>query len=95
MDYYRVNKDCARTENQSSAGESVMAKISKAAETQFSVTITESKGMCSKTNPGINWGSSYGGDFRVGRDSLSVMISESTRTVCADQSGHQMWRQSR
>jgi hypothetical protein len=53
MDYYQVNKDCARIENQSSAGESVMAKISKAAETQFSVTITESKGMCSKTNPGI------------------------------------------
>jgi hypothetical protein len=81
--------------NGASAGEAVWAKISKAAETQFSVTITESKGMCAETNPGINWGSSSGGDFRVGRDSLSVMISESTETVCADQSGHQMWRQSR
>ena len=29
-DYYRVNKDCARIENQSSAGESVLSTISKA-----------------------------------------------------------------
>jgi len=44
MDYYRVNKDCARMENQSSAGESVLSTISKAAPTLFSVTITESTG---------------------------------------------------
>jgi hypothetical protein len=42
MDYYRVNKDWARIENQPSAGESVMSTISKAAATLFSVTITES-----------------------------------------------------
>jgi len=40
--------------NRASAGEAISAKISKAAETQFSVTITESKGMCAETNPGIN-----------------------------------------
>jgi hypothetical protein len=34
--------------------------------------------MCAETNPGISWGSSSGDDFQVGRDSLSVMISEST-----------------
>jgi len=50
--------------------------------------------MCAETNPGISWGSSSGDDFQVGRDSLSVMIFESTGTVCADQSGHQLWRQS-
>jgi len=82
-------------QNRASAGEAVSAKISKAAATQFSVTITESKGMCVETNPGINWGSSSGGDFHVGRDSLSVMISDSTATVYADQSGHQKSRQSR
>jgi len=42
MDYYRVNKACARIENQSSAGESVLSIISKAAATLFSVTLTES-----------------------------------------------------
>jgi hypothetical protein len=67
-DDYRVNRDCARVRNRASAGEAVSAKISKAGETQFSVTITESKGMCTETNPGITWGSSSGGDFRVGRD---------------------------
>jgi hypothetical protein len=87
--------DCARVRNRASAGEAVSAKISKAAETQFSVTIAESKGMCVETNPDITWGSSSVGDFRVARDSLSVMISESTRTVCVDQSVHQMWRLSR
>ena len=95
MDYYRVNKDCVRIENQSSAGESVLSTISKAAATLFSVTITEAQGMCGEKDPGISWGSSSGADFQVGRDSLSVMISESTGTVCADQSGHQLWRQSR
>jgi hypothetical protein len=44
MDYYRVNKDCARIENQSSAGESVLSTISMAGVTLFSVTITESTG---------------------------------------------------
>ena len=44
MDYYRVNKDCARIENQSSAGESVLSIISKAAATLFSVKLTESTG---------------------------------------------------
>ena len=44
MEYYRVNKDCARIENQSLAGESVLSTISKAAATLFSVTITESTG---------------------------------------------------
>jgi hypothetical protein len=43
-DYYRVNKDWARIENQSSAGESVLSTISKAAATLFSVTLTESTG---------------------------------------------------
>jgi len=42
MDYYRVNKDCARIENQSFAVESVLSTISKAATTLFSVRITES-----------------------------------------------------
>ena len=45
MDYYRVNKDYARIENLSSAGESVFSTISKAATTLFSVTITESTGI--------------------------------------------------
>jgi hypothetical protein len=39
-DDYRINKDCARIENQSSAGEAVSTTISKAAPTPFSVTIT-------------------------------------------------------
>jgi hypothetical protein len=44
MDYYRVNKDCVRIENQSSAGESVLSTISKVAAILFSVTLTESTG---------------------------------------------------
>jgi hypothetical protein len=42
--------------------------------------------MCTQTKPSVSWGSSSGDDFRVGRDSLSVMIFESPGTVCADQS---------
>jgi hypothetical protein len=95
MDYYRVNKDWARIENQSSAGESVLSTISKEATTLFSVTITESTGNVRRDKSRHQLGSSSGADFQVGRDSLSVMIFESTGTVCADQSGHQMWRQSR
>ena len=84
MDYYRVNKDCARIRNQASAGEAVSSTISKAAATPFSVTVTSQQGLCAETNPGISWGSSSGDDFRAGRVSLSVIISESTRIVCAD-----------
>jgi len=42
MDYYRVNKDCARIRNKASAGAAVSSIISKAAATPCSVTITES-----------------------------------------------------
>jgi hypothetical protein len=45
MDYYRVNKDCARIRNQASAGEAISSTISKAAATLFSVMITESTGI--------------------------------------------------
>jgi len=38
MDYYGVNKDCARIWNNASAGEAVSSTISKAATTPFSVT---------------------------------------------------------
>jgi hypothetical protein len=44
-DYYRGNKVCARIRNKASAGEAVSSTISKAAETPFSVTITESPGI--------------------------------------------------
>ena len=49
MDYYRVNKDCASIENQSSVGEPVLSTISKAAATQFSVMITESTGIITES----------------------------------------------
>jgi len=81
--------------NEASAGEAVSSKISKSAATLFSVTLTKSTGIVRETNPGISWGSTSGDDFRVRRYSLSVMISESTGIACADQSGHQLWRQSR
>jgi len=45
MDYYGVNKDCARIRNKASAGEAVSSAISKAATTPYSVTITESPGI--------------------------------------------------
>jgi hypothetical protein len=45
MDYYRVNKDCARIRNQASAGEAISSTISKLAATLFSVMITESTGI--------------------------------------------------
>ena len=95
MDYYRVNKDCGRIQNQSSTGESVLSTSSKAAATLFSVTLTESTGNVRRDKSRHQMGSSSGDDFRIGRDSLSVMISESTGIVCDDQSGHQMRRQSR
>jgi hypothetical protein len=49
MDYYRVNKDCARIRNQASTGEAVSAMISKSAATMFSVTINESTGIAEST----------------------------------------------
>jgi len=42
---YRVNKECARIRNKASTSEAVSSKISKAAATSFSVTITESPGI--------------------------------------------------
>ena len=44
-DYYRVNKDCACIRNQASSREAVSSTISKSAATQFSVTITGSRGI--------------------------------------------------
>jgi hypothetical protein len=48
-DDYRVNRDCARIRNRASPGEAVSAMISKAAATQFSVTIIESTGIDEST----------------------------------------------
>jgi len=95
MDSYRVNKDCARIRNKASAGEAVSSTIYKAEATPFSVTITESTGIVRTYKSSISWGGSSGDDFLVGRDSLSVKISESSGSVCADQSGRQLWRQCR
>ena len=94
---YRVNKDCARIRNKAKAsdGEAVSSTIYKAAATPFSVTITESTGIVRTDKSSISWGRSSGDDFRVGRDSLSMMISESTGTVCANHSRRQLWRECR
>jgi hypothetical protein len=83
-DDYRVNRDCALGRNRTSAGEAVSAMISKSAATQFLVTITESTGLVRTDKSRHQLGRSSGDDFLVGRDSLSVMIFESTGTVCAD-----------
>jgi hypothetical protein len=60
-----------------------------------SVMITESIGIVRTVKSSISWGRSSGDDFLVGRDSSSVKISESIGFVCPDQSGRQLWRQSR
>ena len=59
----------------------------------FRWRLLSQQGLCARTKPGISWGSSSGDDFRVGRDSLSVMISEWTGSVCAYQSRCQPWRE--
>jgi len=82
MDYYRVNKDCARIENQSSAGESILSTISKAAATLFSVALTESTGNVRRDKSRHQLGKQFwslfsswkrlivGDDFRVNWDCL-------------------------
>jgi hypothetical protein len=62
--------------------------IAELSATQFSMTITESTTTesANKTKHQLL----SGDDFRVGRDSLLVMISESTRTVCVDHSRRQL-----
>jgi len=57
--------------------------------------ITESTETVRTDETSVSWGSSFSDDFWVGRDSLLVSISESTGIVCADQSRHQLKRQSR
>jgi len=94
-DDYRVNRDCARVRKRASAREAFSAMISKAAATMFSLTITESTGIVRIDKSSISWGRSSGDDFLGGRDSLSVNISESIGSVCADQSRRQLWRECR
>ena len=49
-DYYRVKKDCARIENQSSAGESVKSTISESTGiTESTGIITESTGIITES----------------------------------------------
>jgi len=53
------------------------------------------QGLCAKTKPSVSWGSVLVMIFESAATQFSMSISESTRTLCADQSRRQLWRQSR
>jgi hypothetical protein len=72
-DDYLVNRDCARVQNRSSAGEAVSATISKSAATMFWLTIIESTVITESTE----------------------IITESTRTVRAYETNHQLGKRFR